>query len=263
MIDSHAHINDPAFDSDRAAIIQKTFDAGVNQFVEIACEPQEWQPALDLCKQYAGKVYAAAGVHPIYAKVYNDDFAKELKTVLAQSDMRGIGEIGLDYAWTGEDGSPEKVQQNVFEQMMELAADIKKPIVLHCRKSNDLTDFKAYDDMFAILKNSNFNGGVLHCFSGRKQDAKLALDMGLLIGVNGIISYKRNDDLRQTIKYIGLNNLVLETDCPYLPPQTKRGKRNDPSNIPEIAQYLGGALGIPLEQVDIITTANSKKLFSI
>ena len=261
FIDSHAHVNDPAFNEDRAEIIEQSFAAGLSHILEIGCEQDEWQPALDLCQKYPGKIYCALGMHPIMAKDFKEDYLPQLKNFLALPAARAVGEIGLDYAY--EDSSPKPVQMCVLEHMLALAKEIQKPLVLHCRKGAAESDFSAYTDLFAILKKASFRGGIMHCFSGRYEDAVKALDIGLLIGVTGIVGYKKNNDLRETFKKVGLKNLVLETDCPYLPPQSKRGKRNDPSNIPEIAKDLAAALGEPLSKTADITTENTIKIFNM
>ena len=261
FIDSHAHVNDPAFDADRPAVIQNAFSAGLSHIIEIGCEVDEWQPALDLCAQYPAKIFCALGMHPIMAKNFNAEHLPQLKTFLQNPLVRAVGEIGLDYPY--EDSTPKQKQREVFEAMLALAAEIKKPLVLHCRKAAAENDYGAYDDLFAMLKNASFSGGIMHCFSGRYDDAKKALDTGLLIGVTGIVGYKKNNDLRDTFKKIGLNYLTLETDCPYLPPQTKRGKRNAPAYIPMIAQDLAAALGRPLSEVAEITTQNTAKIFKL
>ena len=261
FIDSHAHLNDEAFNEDREQIISACFNAGVKQMIEIACEVQEWQQALDLCKKYQGQIYAAASIHPINAEQLTEESFEELEKYLSIDVFRAVGEIGLDYFY--EDSSPRFLQQKVFEKQLTLAQNIQKPIILHCRKGKAEQDFSAYEDMFYALKKYNLSGGVLHCFSGRKEDAYRALDLGFYIGINGIIGYKRNEDLRQIIKQIGLKYLLLETDCPYLPPQSKRGQRNSPVNIPEIAQNLADVLGKNINEVADITTQNAKAFYNI
>ena len=261
FIDSHAHLNDEAFNEDREQIINSCFDAGVKQIIEIACEIPEWQQALDLCQKYKGQIYAAAAIHPIHAEQLTDASFEELKKYLALDNFRAVGEIGLDYFY--EDSSPRSLQQEVFERQLELAQTIKKPIILHCRQGKDKEDFSAYEDMFFALKKYNLSGGILHCFSGRKEDAYRALDNGFYLGVNGIISYKKNQDLRDIIKQVGLKYLLLETDCPYLPPQTKRGQRNSPVNMPEIAQYLADILGKSINEIADQTTQNAKAFYNI
>lgn len=261
FIDSHAHINDEAFDTDRKDVIEKSLLAGVKNIVEIACEEPEWQQAVDLCSKYPQVFCAVAGVHPIYASARTEEQIKKLKEFLKNPIFRAVGEIGLDYAWLNS--STEQEQQNVFEEMLEISKEINKPVVLHCRKTNEPNDFKAYEDLFSIMKNHDAQGGIFHCFSARYEDAKRALDRGFLLGLNGVISYKKNNDLREVIKKIGIEHFVLETDCPYLPPQTKRGQRNSPENIPEIGEFLANLLNIPLEKCAQITTQNAKNFFKI
>ncbi|MCR5504549.1 MAG: TatD family hydrolase [Elusimicrobiaceae bacterium] len=261
FIDSHAHLNDEAFNEDREQIISACFNAGVKQMVEIACEVDEWQQAVDLCQKYQGQIYAAASIHPINAEQLTEESLEKLKHFLTLDIFRAVGEIGLDYFY--EDSSPRALQQEVFEKQLLLAQNIQKPIILHCRKGKNEQDFSAYEDMFFALKKYNFSGGVLHCFSGRKEDAYRALDLGFYLGINGIIGYKRNEDLRQIIKQVGLKYLLLETDCPYLPPQSKRGQRNSPVNIPEIAQNLADILGKNINEIADITTQNAKAFYNI
>ena len=261
FIDSHAHLNDEAFNEDREQIINSCFEAGVKQIIEIACEVNEWKPAVQLCEKYKGQIYGAASVHPINAEQFTESSFEDLKHFLALDIFKAVGEIGLDYFY--EDSAPRALQQEVFERQLALAQDIKKPIILHCRKGKALQDFSAYEDMFFALKKYNLSGGVLHCFSGRKEDAYRALDMGFYLGINGIIGYKKNDEVRQIIKQVGLKYLLLETDCPYLPPQSKRGQRNSPVNIPEIAQNLADILGKNINEVADITTQNAKAFYNI
>ena len=261
FIDSHAHLNDEAFNEDREQVINACFEAGVKQMVEIACETDEWQPAVELCEKYKGQIYAAAAIHPINAEQFTDESFEDLKHYLTSDIFKAVGEIGLDYFY--EDSSPRPLQQEVFEKQLDLAQNIRKPIILHCRKGKDQQDYSAYEDMFFALKKYNLSGGILHCFSGRKEDAYRALDMGFYLGINGIIGYKKNDDVRQIIKQVGLKYLLLETDCPYLPPQSKRGQRNSPVNIPEIAQTLSDILGKNINEVADITTQNAKAFYNI
>lgn len=261
FIDSHAHINDEAFDTDRKDVIEKSLLAGVKNIVEIACEEPEWQQAASLCAKYPQVFCAVCGIHPIYASARTEEQIKKLKEFLKNPVFRAVGEIGLDYAWLNS--STEIEQQNVFEEMLALVKETNKKVVLHCRKTNEPNDFKAYEDLFAIIKNHDAQGGIFHCFSARYEDAKRALDRGFLLGLNGVISYKKNNDLREVIKKIGIEHFVLETDCPYLPPQTKRGQRNSPQNIPEIAEFLAGLLNISLETCAEITTQNAKNFFKI
>ena len=261
--DSHAHLNDSAFDGDRKEIIQQCFVAGVHKIAEIACEVNEWQPVLDLSNAYEGKIFPVCGIHPDYASSLTEENFKTLENYLLKPEVKALGEIGLDYNEYDEQPKDRKLQQEVFSRQLSLAAKVNLPIVLHCRKSRQAQDFSVYEDMFAILKNSVFTGGIMHCFSGRERDAFRALDMGYKLGINGIIGYKRNDDLRALIKKVGLKYLLLETDCPYLPPQSKRGQRNSPVNIPEIALSVAEITGEPLFKVAEVTTQNTYTVYKL
>lgn len=266
FIDSHAHINDPAFDTDRQTLLSQTLpQAGVIHSVEIGCAPDEWQPALALCGAYPQLVRAVLGVHPEYAPQLTPDGLRQLAALLPDKRNKAVGEIGLDY--TCQDVSPKDLQQNTFIQMLELANQVQKPLVLHVRREGE--DYSAYEDTFHLLKhnwkpsaNAAFPG-VLHCFCARYEEAKRALDMGMLLGINGCFSYKKNEYIREAVKKAGADKIILETDCPYLSPQGKRGQRNDPSNIPLIASFVADYLNIPLAQLAEITTRNAKALYDL
>jgi len=265
-IDSHAHLNDPAFDSDRDFLLSTALpQAGIGTSVEIGCAPQEWQPALALAEKYPALVQAVLGVHPEYAPLYQDELAPQLARLLAHPKAVAVGEIGLDYTCLEE--SPREGQLALFEQQLALADKLQKPVVLHVRRQGD--DYAAYDDCFSILKHSfkaasqTAYPGVLHCFCARYEEAKKALDHGFLLGINGCFSYKKNEYIREAVRKAGADKIILETDCPYLSPQGKRGQRNDPANIPLIAQWVADYLNIPLEQLAQITTENAQRLYGL
>lgn len=262
FIDSHAHLTDDAFDDDRDAVVAQSFAAGTRNIIEIGCETGEWRPALDLAAKYDGKIFAALGLHPSCAGQYSESAFAELRKLLDDKRVVAIGEIGLDYIHMS---TTIEQQQEIFAKTLDITKEVKKPIILHARKNNINGDYGVYEDLFRVLK-QNWNassGGVLHCFSGRYQDAKAALDTGLKLGINGIITYKKNNDLRETMAKAGLQNILLETDCPYLPPQRVRGKRNTPAYIPEIALFIADYLNIPIEKVAEITTQNSIEMFDL
>ena len=263
FIDSHAHVLDKAFDADRGAVLEKTFSSGVKNIIEIACDVDEWRPALELAANYDGKIFVAAGLHPSMAANFSAAAAADLQKILAHEKVLAVGEIGLDYVHMSAAAERE---QEVFSQMLALANEVKKTIVIHARKNAEPADFCVYEHLFKILKSDwkpTARGGVMHCFSGRYEDAVRALDTGLKLGVNGIITYKKNNDLRETVKKAGVKNILLETDCPYLPPQTKRGQRNDPSNIPEIAKFTADFLNMRVEELAEITTENCRQIFGV
>lgn len=266
FIDSHAHLNDPAFDSDRDKLISARLpQAGISASIEIACSPDEWLPAFALADKYPGFIGAVLGIHPEYAPKYGPNEAAQLPTLLQDKRALAVGEIGLDY--TCLEIAPKDLQHQIFQQMLALANQTQKPLVLHVRRNEQ--DYAAYDDTFATLKHHWQNAaatvypGVLHCFCARYEEAKKALDGGLLLGINGCFTYKKNEYIREAVKKAGADKIILETDCPYLSPQGKRGTRNDPSNVPLIAQYVADYLDIPLETLAELTTQNTKKLYGL
>lgn len=264
FIDSHAHLNDPAFDADRDSIIKEALPkAGVIQSIEIGCAPEEWKQALSLSEKYPQQIYAVLGIHPEYAPLLNEEGLQELNTLLAHQNNVAVGEIGLDY--TCLDIAEKDLQQQTFAKLLTLANQVNKPVVLHVRREGE--DYSTYEDTFHTLKHewepstSTGHPGVLHCFCARYEEAKKALDMGLLLGINGCFSYKKNEYIREAVKKVGAEHIILETDCPYLSPQGKRGQRNDPSNIPLIAQFIADYLNMPLAELAEITTRNARALY--
>ncbi len=265
-MDSHAHLNDPAFDTDRDFLLTHTLpQAGLVGSIEIGCAPNEWEPALALAADYPQLVHAVLGVHPEYAPQYHPEDAPRLTQLMKDEHVVALGEIGLDYTCLTE--SPLEKQHALFIHMLELANQVQKPIVLHVRRENE--DYSVYQDCFSALKH-HFKGktttaypGVLHCFCARYEEAKQALDQGFLLGINGCFTYKKNEYIREAVKKAGLQHIILETDCPYLSPQGKRGERNDPSNIPLIAQWTADYLNVPVETLAEITTQNTKRLYGL
>ncbi len=262
FIDSHAHLNDPAFDQDRETLLRTVLPhAGLVASVEIGCSPQEWQPALDLSQKYPGFVYPVLGVHPEYAPLMQASHLPQLKGFLPRAVA--VGEIGLDY--TCLDIAGKELQQQMFSQMLQLATTERKPIVLHVRRAGE--DYDVYEDCFNTLKRewvpspTLTHAGVLHCFCARYEEAKRALDQGLLLGINGCFTYKKNEYIREAVKKAGLDKIILETDCPYLSPQGKRGQRNDPSNIPLLAQFVADYLDVHVEEVAAVATQRTKQLY--
>ena len=266
FIDSHAHLNDPAFDADRDVLIQQILpQAGIIQSIEIGCAPEEWKQALSLAEKFPQQIYAVLGVHPEYAPLLTEAGLQQLGALVSHQNNVAVGEIGLDY--TCLDIAGKDLQQQTFSRLLALANQANKPVVLHVRREGE--DYCAYEDTFHTLKHewkpatATAHAGVLHCFCARYEEAKQALDMGLLLGINGCFSYKKNEYIREAVKKAGADKIILETDCPYLSPQGKRGQRNDPSNIPLIAQFVADYLNMPLEELAEITTRNARTLYGI
>ena len=264
FIETHAHLNDKVFDADRGAVIERALKSGVAKIIEIACGAKEWQPAMALCGEYGGKMTAVFGIHPHYSEELTPENLKTLAGLMKKGVCSGIGEIGLDYYW---DNSKKEAQFKLLEAQLELSNSSGRICVFHARNGKDPETDNAYLDLALELKkkwtlnNKKRARGVLHCFSGSWADARAGLDLGMFLGVNGTFTYKKNGALRETIKKAGLGNIVLETDCPYLPVQDMRGKRNDPSFIPAIGLAAAEFFGVRAEALAEATTVNASELF--
>lgn len=266
FIDSHAHLTDPAFDADREDLITRQLPAAhLIKSVEIGCAPNEWEDTLNLAQNYPQQIVPVLGVHPEYAAQFTPAALTRFQQFLQNPAVAAVGEIGLDYTCLEE--APKEAQSSLFSQMIACADTTRLPLVLHVRRQGE--DYAAYEDCFAQLRQHwkqttpRPHSGVLHCFCARYEEAKKALDQGLLLGINGCFTYKKNEYVREAVKKVGLKHLILETDCPYLSPQGKRGTRNDPSNIPLIARFVADYLQLPLEEVAAHTVAQTKQLYGL
>jgi TatD DNase family protein len=249
IIDTHAHILDAKFDTDREAVIQRAFDAGVSTVFEIACETKEWNAALEFSKK--DYVYASYGVHPLEAENYTGKDLDKLETFLQDKKCFAAGEIGLDYHYDG--GAKKELQKSLFIKQLDIAARLNKPVVIHCRK--------AYEDMAEILKNYAGLKGVIHCFLGNAAQAEEFLSMGFLLGIDGPVTYPKSDELRKAILETDISKILIETDCPYLPPQKYRGQRNEPGFITETLKAVAEIKRLSCEETADITSQNAKRLF--
>lgn len=280
LIDTHAHLCDAQFDADRKEVLERAKEASISTIVEIADAPSQWEKAKKISQEsgvlrQASKkpttddsrlttpvfpsVYWACGFHPHFAEEaagFNFDIMKE-----AASDAKcvAIGEIGLDYCKSR--ASREK-QIALFKKGLEIAAELAKPVVIHCRDAQADT-LRIIRSFFRGLADRALASGVIHCFSGDFHFAEGALELGFFLGVDGPITYPSAQNLRQVIGKVPLERILLETDSPYLPPQNFRGKRNEPSYLGKIAEKLSEVLERELGKVAEMTTENAKKLFRI
>lgn len=256
--DTHTHLNDAQFDADRGPVLAACRASKVAQLVEIADAPADWDKAIALSRARPW-VRCSLGLHPYYADDWRPALAEELARKAGLPEVVAAGEIGLDYVKAT--AGPES-QKRALEAMLRAAWDARLPVVLHCRG--------AYQDLLPILE-AFYKGkppagrfhGVVHCFSGDAADAKRSAGLGFALGVDGPVTYPKNEPLRQALRGVGLDALVLETDSPYLPPQSSRGKRNDPRSLPEIAEALAGLFDVPIEEVARRTTRNAQDLYRI
>ena len=250
IIDTHAHLTDPKFDADREEVLKRARGAGVGKIIEIACETSLWDKALAFAAQSG--IYLSFGIHPHEASKAGERDFKKLETLLQNEKTVAVGETGLDYHY---DFSPRKIQREVFLKQLDLAARFNKPVIIHCRS--------AYEELITMLKNRKpLPKGVIHCYSGTPQEAKILSDMGFLLGIDGPVTFPKSGKLRQVVSETDISNLLIETDCPYLAPQKYRGKRNEPAYVVEVLNEIAKIKNIPYEEAKKITTENAEKLFN-
>ena len=258
FIDSHCHIDGPEYDADREEVIRRAGDAGVAMMLNVGTgDPQSgsFERAVALARQYE-QVYAAIGVHPHDAKLF-DDAAEGRLINLATQNRKVVawGEIGLDYHY---DHSPRDIQRTVFQRQLRIASEIRLPVVIHSREANHDTIKIIRDEL------TDYNlAGVLHCFGGDLQMARAAIDLGFYISFAGNLTFKKASDLREIARQLPLDRLLVETDCPYLTPVPFRGSRNEPARVVETGECLAELHAIEADELSRITTKNFCRLFGI
>jgi TatD DNase family protein len=269
-IDSHAHLDGPRFDPDRAEVIARARAAGVSTILAIGIGegPGTLDCAIKLAAQYPF-IYATTGIHPHEAaKATDADFA-QLEQLARDPKVIACGEIGLDYYY---DHSPRDIQKNVFIRQMEIARAAKLPIIIHCRASDksseniDDNGSDAWDDCLSLIDQHwkpTGLGGILHCFTSTWPHAKRALDMGFLISFAGNITFPKAQQIRDSAKEVPLDRILIETDCPFLAPVPYRGKRNEPAYVIEVARQLAELKGVTPEEIGAQTSNNFRRLFSL
>lgn len=250
IFDTHSHYDDAQFDADRNDLLKSLPQKGVIGVVSCGCDPESTRFNAGLAEQY-DYIYFAAGLHPENLEGLKMDDLDEIERYAKEEKCVAIGEIGLDYHLMA---SSKEVQKEFFAAQCELANKLDMPVIVH--------DREAHADTLAILKQYRPKG-VLHCFSGSAETAKEIVKMGMYIGLNGVATFKNARKSIEAAKAIPIERLVLETDCPYLAPVPHRGKRNDSSFIPFIAERLGEELGIPAQELLNITAQNAKRLYEL
>ncbi|MBO0722782.1 MAG: TatD family hydrolase [Blastocatellia bacterium] len=254
FIDSHAHLDDAKYDGDRAEVISRARAAGIDTILEI-CGTEIARGSLDqgiaLAEEYPF-IYAAIGVHPHEANLYDDAIERKLVELSLHDKVVGWGEIGLDYYY---DNSPRDVQRGVFGRQLGLARSGGLPAIIHTRD--------AEDDTIAILRESKIDTGVIHCFTGTKRLADAAIGMGFYLSFSGVLTFKTANEIREVARSMPLEKILIETDCPYLSPVPHRGKRNEPSFVLETAAKLAELRGCDVAEIAQITSDNFKRLFNL
>ena len=250
LIDSHAHIQLDKFDADRGAVLERAQEAGVHAIMVIGFDLETSRGAIALAEQY-DQIYATVGMHPHDAKDLHDETMHIFRDLAAHPKVLALGEMGLDYY---RNLSPRPIQKAAFERQLDLAEELDLPIVIHNRE--------AYHDILPILQARRGRvRGVMHCFSGDVEIMHQSLALGFHIGIGGPVTYRRSNALQEVVQKVPADALLVETDCPWLAPQFRRGKRNEPAYVRATAEKIAELRGISLEEIGEITTQNFEDLF--
>ncbi|MCH6558871.1 TatD family hydrolase [candidate division KSB1 bacterium] len=252
LIETHAHLYFDQFDEDREQVIQRADEADVKRIINIAVDLETSRQCIELAEKYEG-LYATVGIHPNDSAKLGKDSLLELGELCGHKRVVAIGEIGMDFYW---DRCPAEVQERAFREQIRLAKEVKLPIVIHNREAGP--------QIIEILKSEGASGlsGVFHCFSEDMTIAKEVLDFGFHISFTGNLTFKKSQ-LPEVAEIVPLDKLLLETDCPFLSPEPKRGRRNEPAHVVYIAQKLAEIKKVTFEEITEITTSNAKRLFGL
>jgi TatD DNase family protein len=257
FIDSHAHIDGPEFDADREEVIERAQSAGVSLIVNVGTgDPHSGvlERAVELGKKH-NSIYTAIGTHPHDARLYDDGAEDKIKRLVQSDRVIAWGEIGLDFHY---DNSPRDVQVEVFKRQLRAARECDLPVVIHTREAESET-IEALESDYAGAERR----GVFHCFSGSKDLARRAIELGFMISFSGIVTFKRAEELRDVAREVPVERLLIETDCPYLSPIPHRGKRNEPAYVVEVARCLAGIHRVEIEEMGRVTSENFRRFFRL
>ena len=255
LVDSHVHLDDPKFDADREAVIERALAAGVERMMAIGTGsgPPDLETAIRQAERYPF-IFATVGVHPHDASKATPETFARLRQLAAHPKVLAIGEIGLDYHY---DFSPRDVQQSVFRKQLEIAAEAGKPVVIHSRE--------AWADTLELLALVGqavppAKRGIIHCFTGDPPQAREALNLGFHLAFGGVLTFPNAQTVREAARITPEDRLLLETDCPYLAPAPHRGQRNEPAFVVEVARRLAEVRGCTLDEIAAQTTRNFEQL---
>ena len=252
IFDTHAHLDDRAFDTDRAALLSQLPGLGLALVMNPGCSLASSRAAAALAENY-DYVYAAVGSHPDAADEVTEDVLEQYRQLARQCPkVRAIGEIGLDYHY---EDIPREVQQRAFRAQMALARELELPVIVHERE--------AHEDGMRIVEEFPQVTGVFHCYSGSLEMAKVLIRRGWYIGFGGVLTFKNARKAVEAASQIPLDRLVLETDCPYMSPEPFRGRRNDPGRLHLVVERLAQLRGLSAEEIENITLENGKRLYRI
>lgn len=253
LVDTHTHLDSDSFDEDRDAVIARAVEDGVTRMINVGFNEKTIKSSIALAEQYEF-IYTAIGWHPVDAIDMLDHHLDWIESLCSHEKVVAIGETGLDYHW---DKSSKEIQQEVFRKQIQLAKKVKKPIVIHNRN--------AHADVVRILKEEQASevGGVMHCYSGSWETAKLCLDMNFYISFGGPVTFKNAKQPKEVLAKVPLDRLLLETDSPYLAPHPYRGKRNESRFVKLVAETAAEIKGVEFSHICETTSKNAQKLFGI
>lgn len=256
LIDSHAHLTSPVIFDQLDAVLERAKQAGVSEIINICTDVLSLERGLLLSQRYPW-VHQAAATTPHDVEKEGEEVFAVMATAARNKQLKAVGETGLDYYY---EHSNREVQKTFFRRYLHLALECKLPVVIHCRE--------AFTDFFEILDaeyttNGHHAPGVLHCFTGTIAEAEEVLKRGWLLSLSGIVTFKKSLQLQEVAKIVPLNQLLIETDSPYLAPQRHRGKQNEPAFLVETAQFIASIKNISLDQLSEATRANAIHLFNL
>ncbi|MBQ5608176.1 MAG: TatD family hydrolase [Oscillospiraceae bacterium] len=251
LFDTHAHLNDSAFDADREELMAGFADKGIGLVMNAGCSLESSRDIIKLAERYPW-LYASVGSHPDSADEVNEGVIEEYRKLCLHEKVKAIGEIGLDYHY---EDIPREIQKNAFRMQMQLAKELDMPVIIHERE--------AHDDGMRIVREFPGVTGVFHCYSGSAEMARQLVNLGWYIGFTGVLTFKNAHKAVETAASIPLDRIVIETDCPFMAPVPYRGKRNDPGYLSLMAEKLAEIRGITPEEAAKITTENAKRLYRI
>ena len=252
LFDTHAHMDDRAFDTDREELLRSLPSQGLTLVMNPGCSLESSRNAAQLAREY-DYIYAAVGSHPDVADEVNEAVLEEYAELCKLSPrVKAIGEIGLDYHY---EDIPREIQLQAFRAQMELARKLNLPAIVHERD--------AHEDGMAVVRDFPEVTGVFHCYSGSAEMARQLVDRGWYIGFTGVLTFKNARKAIEVASSIPLDRIVLETDCPYMAPEPFRGRRNDPGKLYRMAEKLAEIRGLSVEEIQAITVENGKRLYRI
>lgn len=256
IFETHAHYDDEAFDKDRELLLSSLKENGIGAVVNVCASVDGLKDTVSLMETYPF-VYGAVGIHPDDAEKIDDEILNRIRTLARHTKTVAVGEIGLDYYWHKEEKEHE-IQKQMFRAQMEIAREEKLPFMIHSRE--------AAKDTLDIVKEyvkGGMYGGIIHCFSYSKEIAREYLDMGLYLGIGGVVTFANAKKLKEVVEYAPLSQIVLETDSPYLAPVPNRGKRNSSLNLPYVAAAIAEIKGVSVEEVEKTTWHNAAGLLNL